>query len=465
VAYTSGLTGSRDIVAIGLDGNNQRRLTSKPADETSPAWSTRNAVAFVRETDAGDGDIWSVGANGGERRLTGGGADDRDPTWSPDGRWVAFARDARGRRDIYVANDRGHRLRKLRSLPGTASTPVWSPDGRWIAFAMGKRGKRGIYVMRSNGKRLRRVAGGRADARALDWQARPGDPVIAAAGDVACDPSSPYWRDGYGSGVACHELATSDLMLRMDLSAVFMLGDGQYEDGSLDKFRMSYDPTWGRLKALTRPVIGNHEYGTPGAAGYFDYFNGAGKLDGPAGRRGEAWYSFDIGAWHVVALNSNCSEVSCAPGSPQDRWLRADLAAHPARCTAALIHHPLVTSGEGDTTANGEPASTPAVQPLWQALYEANADLVLSGHDHTYERFAPLDPNGAVDPARGMREIVSGAGGKNVQAAVAIRPGSEVRNATSLGVARITFHPTGYDWQFVPDTPGGFTDAGSGACH
>jgi 3',5'-cyclic AMP phosphodiesterase CpdA len=207
-------------------------------------------------------------------------------------------------------------------------------------------------------------------------------------------------------------------------------------------------------------VIGNHEYFEPTASGYFDYFNGVGRQTGIAGTRGLGWYSLNIGAWHVVALNSNCDFVSCAAGGPQERWLRADLAAHPARCTLAVMHHPLVSSGESD---EGE-GTTPAVAPLWQALYDAGADLVYSGHDHAYERFAPLNPQAQVDP-RGMRMLLTGTGGKNLQQPVTIRPGSEVRQGTSFGVTKVTLHPAGYDWEFVPDTAGGFTDAGSGTCH
>jgi hypothetical protein len=459
LAYTSGLGGARDIFVIGLDGNDQRRLTASIADESAPAWSAREVVAFVRRS-GNDGDIWSVRATGGApHRLTSGSADDRDPAWSPDGRRLAFTRNTRGHRDVYVADDRGRRVRNLRSLPQPASSPVWSPDGRWIAFAMGKAGRRGIWVMRTNGTRLRQLVKPSARVSSLDWQAVPGDPVVAAAGDVACDPASPSWNDTYG-GVGCHERLTSDMMLEWDLAAVLMLGDAQYEDGAPEKFLQSYDPTWGRVKGLTRPVIGNHEYGLePTAAGYFDYFNGAGQPTGPAGNRGEGWYSFDVGTWHVVALNSNCARVGCDPGSPQEQWLRADLAAHPAACTLGLMHHPLVASGEG------EEAATPAVRPLWQALYDGNADLVLSGHDHSFERFAPMAPDGVVDPVRGMRQIISGVAGKGIQAAVSIRPGSEVRNGTSMGVTRVTLRPGGYDWQFVPDTSGGFTDAGSGGCH
>jgi hypothetical protein len=240
-----------------------------------------------------------------------------------------------------------------------------------------------------------------------------------------------------------------------------MLGDAQYEDGVAAKFALSFDPSWGRLKPLMHPAIGNHEYYDPTASGYWDYFDGPGQASGPAGQRGEGWYSFDTGTWHVVVLNSNCDRVSCDAGGPEEQWLRADLAAHPAACTLAVMHHPLVSSGEGD---EGEGA-TSAVTPLWQALYDAGADVVLSGHAHLYERFAPRNPQGQVDPARGLRMFIVGTGGKNLQPPDMIRAGSEARQAQSFGVIKLALHPTSYDWQFVPDSAGGYTDAGSAACH
>jgi acid phosphatase type 7 len=464
IVYTSGPAGGRDLFTIGLDGSGLRRLTSSSADEVAPTWSSRNLIAFVRITDGGDGDLWRTTPHGGARRLTKGPADDRDPAWSPDGRRIAFTRQVNGRREVYLANQLGHHVRRIRKLPGPASSPVFSPDGRWIAFLMpnrAKSNKNGIWRMRTNGKGLRQVAKPSTAAKAIDWQPQPGDPVVGAAGDIACDPSSRFNNDGFGFSLWCHQLSTSDELLKMDLASVFMLGDGQYEDSTLPKIMQSFDPTWGRLKPIMHPVIGNHEYLDPGAAGYFDYFNGPGQANGPAGARSEGWYSLDIGTWHVVVLNSNCDIVSCAPGGPEEQWLRADLAAHPARCTLALMHHPPVASGTSD---EGEGAS-PMVTPLWQALYDGGADVILSGHEHAYERFAPLNPQGQPDPARGMRLFIVGTGGKNLGSSHSIRVGSETRQGVSFGVIQLALHPTSYDWRFVPDTPGGFTDAGSSPCH
>jgi hypothetical protein len=263
------------------------------------------------------------------------------------------------------------------------------------------------------------------------------DPVLVGAGDIA------------GCSTAGDE-ATANLLDGIP-GTVFTLGDNVYDSGTDAEFANCYEPSWGRHEARTKPSVGNHEYLTAGASGYFNYF-------GPtAGEPGKGYYSYDLGGWHMIVLNSNCSKVTCAAGSPQEQWLRADLAAHPNSCTLAYFHHPLYSSGEhGNQTQ---------VRPFWRALYEANADAVLSGHDHTYERFAPQDPFGVADPRRGIREFVVGTGGKNHYAFTTVQPNSEVRNATTHGVLKLTLHPTGYDWQFVPVAGQTFTDSGSATCH
>jgi hypothetical protein len=205
--------------------------------------------------------------------------------------------------------------------------------------------------------------------------------------------------------------------------------------------------------------VGNHEYLTPGAAGYFDYFNGAGNAHGPAGERARGYYSFDVGSWHLIALNSVCDEVGgCHAGSPQERWLRADLAAHPARCTLAYWHHPRFSSGL-------QSSSTRFI-PFWQALYEAGVDVVLNGHDHSYERFAPQDPEGQLDPDHGIRQFVVGTGGgSHYGFPGVILPNSEAQNADTFGLLMLTLHPTRYDWEFVPMAGKTFQDSGTAACH
>ena len=231
------------------------------------------------------------------------------------------------------------------------------------------------------------------------------------------------------------------------------LGDTAYDDGSAEQFTRCYMPSWGRFRDRTYPAPGNHDYQTADASGYYEFF-------GPrAGQPGKGWYSFDRGRWHLIALNSNCDEVGgCQPGSEQERWLRADLAAHPARCTLAFWHHPRFSSG----TTHG---SDPAVGGLWLALYEAGADVVLVGHEHNYERFAPLDPLGGVDPARGVREFVVGTGGKSHYRFGSPLPGSEARNSDSFGLLELQLRPTGYSWRFLPAQGGSFQDSGSASCH
>jgi hypothetical protein len=286
-----------------------------------------------------------------------------------------------------------------------------------------------------------------------------GPAVVAAAGDIACDPADPNFDGGRGSAGSCQMRATSDLLLRVHPTAVLTLGDDQYECGGYTAFQRSYDASWGRLKGITRPAIGNHEYGGEGgtgcgegASGYFRYFGAA------AGPRGRGYYSFDVGAWHLISLNSNCSQVGgCDVGTPQERWLRDDLSRHRSSCTLAYWHHPRWSSGEhGDQTFTA---------PFWRDLYASGADVVLAGHDHDYERFAPQRPDGTVDRARGMREFVVGTGGKNPYPLSSLEANSERSASPVYGVLILTLLRDGYRWRFVSDPGSAFTDAGSGACH
>jgi calcineurin-like phosphoesterase family protein len=282
------------------------------------------------------------------------------------------------------------------------------------------------------------------------------DPVIAAAGDIACETADTFYNNGNGTPTACRQRATSDLLVGGGFDAVLLLGDNQYFDGALAQYRAVFAPTWGRLGPLLRPAPGNHEYQTPGAAGYFDYFGAA------AGDRSRGYYSFDLGTWHIVSLNSNCADLpgdhgGCGPGSPQLRWLADDLAAHPRACTLAYWHHPRFSSGQhGDD---------PAYDAFWQVLYQAGADVILNGHDHDYERFAPQDPFGGADPEHGIRELVVGTGGRETRPFAAVRPNSEARNAQDLGVLKLRLRTDGYDWEFLSAAGGSFADRGSGGCH
>jgi hypothetical protein len=277
--------------------------------------------------------------------------------------------------------------------------------------------------------------------------------VVAAAGDIACEPGRPI------TATACHHGAVSDLLVSGGFVAVMPLGDNQYEDGALAKFQASYHPTWGRVNDMVHPSVGNHEYLIPGAVGHFDYFNGVGNFTGRAGDRDKGYYSYNLDSWHVVVMNSNCSDVGgCHPGSPQYNWLSADLAAHPLSCTLAYWHIPLFSSGG---------RASPNTRHLWQLLYDNNADVVLTGHDHIYERFGPQTPAGVLDPVRGIRSFVVGTGGSNHTLLPSIAANSEVRDNTTFGVLSMTLlRKGGYDWRFVPEpSSGSFTDAGSGACH
>jgi calcineurin-like phosphoesterase family protein len=230
------------------------------------------------------------------------------------------------------------------------------------------------------------------------------------------------------------------------------VGDLAYPDGSQANFAC-YDKTWGRVKSRTRPAPGNHEFHSVGAAYYFSYF-GEAAADPKTG-----YYSYELGSWHIVVLNSECEAIGgCNAASQQEKWLRADLAEHPAACTLAYFHKPLFSSG-------GKHGDDPEIRPLWQALYDLNADVVISGHDHDYERFLPQDPWAKADAKRGIREFVVGTGGKNHRPLGVAHANSEVRDATAFGVLKLTLKHGGYDWQFVPEAGKAFTDAGSGVCH
>jgi len=295
--------------------------------------------------------------------------------------------------------------------------------------------------------------GGDAVAR-LGWTGGGGGgqtPVIAAAGDIACAPDAWDFNGGFGTATTCRQMSTSDLLLGRELAAVLVLGDIQYEDGALWRFQASYDPSWGRVRSITRPVPGNHEYQTPGASGYYTYFGGA------AGSPAEGYYSFDVGAWHLVALNSNCSAVGCFASSRQEQWLREDLAAHRAQCTLAYTHHPRYSSGQHSDTVE--------IAPLFQALYDFDADVLLSGHDHDYERIAPSNPFDGADSGRGIRQFVVGTGGKALRPFGRIDSQSEARSSDAFGVLELTLRPAGYDWRFVAAAGSSFADSGSASCH
>jgi hypothetical protein len=280
-----------------------------------------------------------------------------------------------------------------------------------------------------------------AGANGASAQDKKPDPVFVGAGDVAsCDDLS-----------GAH--ATAKLIEKIP-GTVFVAGDLAYPDGSDENFAKCYEPTWGRFKDRTRPAPGNHEYHSDGASGYARYFGAA------AGDPKKGYYSYDLGTWHIIALNSECAEVDgCDTASQQVQWLKQDLEQHAKACTLAYFHKPLFSSG-------GKHGNDPSMKPLWDMLYHSGADVVINGHDHNYERFAPQDPNGKEDTAHGIREFVVGSGGKNSHRKMGvIEPNSEAHNDDTFGVLKLTLHAKSYDWEFVPEAGKTFTDSGSGNCH
>jgi hypothetical protein len=292
--------------------------------------------------------------------------------------------------------------------------------------------------------------------------------TLVGAGDIA---SCSYNRDYQTARVVNSTIATASAPV-----TIFTLGDNAYPDGTAAQFRNCYDPTWGgshlgqrtditptlynpQMWDLTRlPAVGNHEYRTPGASAYFDYFGAR------AGDRTKGYYSYDMGSWHFVVLNSNCDQVGgCGKLSAQGRWLRTDLANHPASCTVASFHHPLYTSSTADTTI---------VRPFWDMLYKEGADVILSGHAHYYERFRPQRPDGTRDPTYGIREFIAGTGGQSPdnpmrvpRAANSVIDSEKSPGVTAYGVLKLDLYAGSYAWEFRPIEGETFTDSGTGQCH
>jgi acid phosphatase type 7 len=272
----------------------------------------------------------------------------------------------------------------------------------------------------------------------------PPGPIVPLPGPI---PGLPQVFVGAGDIAQCNSNAEDTARLLDTIGGtVFTTGDNAYFHGNRENYRECYEPTWGRHKARTRPTPGNHEYESPGASAYFEYF---GFNAGPPGR---GYYSFDLGAWHAIALNSN---IGVQRGSAQGAWLSDDLEASSAfRCTIAYWHHPLFSSGP-----NGDGAS---MRDFWRMLYDAGVEIVLNGHDHLYERFEPQDPDGRPDPARGIRQFTVGSGGANLYGFATPRPNSQIR-LSAYGVLKLTLSTDAYEWEFIPVS--GPRDSGSGRCH
>ncbi len=305
-------------------------------------------------------------------------------------------------------------------------------------------------------RRLVTLALGVAAAIGTSTTVAAADPVIAAAGDIACAPGALV------TDTTCHQDAVSDLMMEANLAAVLPLGDDQYNCGLASEFA-AYNAGWGRLNTIVHPVPGNHEYGDTSDGGscaaslatdYFNYFGSA------AGTPGQDWYSYDQGSWHLVALNSElCVLTGCGPGTDQYDFLSGDLASTTKSCILAYWHHPLFASGTAQ--------DTPSVRPLWDLLYAAHADVVLNGHKHVYERFNLQDPSGNLDTAKGIREFIVGTGGANHGTMGTAQHNTQKRNNDSFGVLELTLHAGSFNWNFVRDTTatGTLTDSGSQSCH
>jgi hypothetical protein len=361
----------------------------------------------------------------------------------------------------------------------------WVRSGEWLAYNVGVTVESGFrfsirYATPNTGRWIRIEVDGSTVIERIDlpstgsfttWATATAPPVTILAGDhvlrviagtggmnlnvydvETVDASEDVVLVGAGDIARCgrdDDEATAALLDTIP-GTVFTLGDNAYPDGSAADFANCYEPSWGRHTARTRPAAGNHEYQTENAAAYFDYFGAA------AGTPGEGWYSYTAGSWHVIVLNSNCSKNGgCGPDDPQATWLRTDLAAHPNTCTLAYWHHPRWSSGEyGDDTN---------MQTYWEMLANADAELVLNGHAHIYERFAPMDATGTPDPD-GTREIVVGTGGGGLSGISAVHPQSEVRDNETFGVLKLTLAVGSYDWEFIPVAGRTFTDAGSGSC-
>ena len=322
--------------------------------------------------------------------------------------------------------------------PNSATTFTWGSSNNAVATVSTSGLVTGVAAGTAT---ISASAGGKTGTATITVPAPPPPPgaeVLIGAGDIAVCGST-------------GDDATSNILVSTS-GTVFTLGDNAYPNGSATDYANCYDGSWGRVKGRTMPTPGNHEYQTAGAAGYFGYFGSAG------GDPTKGYYSYDLGAWHIVVLNSNsaCTTISCSATSAQVQWLKADLAANTKSCTLAYWHHPRFNSG-------AEHGNLTAVGPFWDALYAAGAEIVLNGHEHLYERFAPQTPNAVADP-NGIRQFTVGTGGAALYSFGVIQPNSERRNNTSMGVLKLTLKSGGYDWQFIPAT-GSFTDSGSGICH
>jgi acid phosphatase type 7 len=275
------------------------------------------------------------------------------------------------------------------------------------------------------------------------------NPQIIVTADIACNEGEKTYE--------CQHNNVARLASLLNPDAIIIPGDLQYPSGRYNDFLRYFDASFGKLKNKIYPVPGNHEYMTKNAAGYFDYFNGIDEISGRAGKRGEGYYSFDLGKWHIVGLNSNCWAVGgCEIGSKQVTWLINDLKNNKNQCIMAFMHHPLVSSGEH--------GNNPMVHDIWNILYKNNVSIVMSGHDHHYERFKKMNFEGNAD-TRGIRLFIVGTGGKSLYAVKNQLPTSEVVANDDYGVLSVSLGDNTYEWNFIPTNAKGFKDSGKDTCN
>src|SRR5947207_6972570 len=311
---------------------------------------------------------------------------------------------------------------------------------------MGSRSHRVAYAARALALLLLTTCSDNAGPTFTSSPAAPRPPLAA---DITS--GSPALLIGAGDIARCdrtNDEATGLLLDSYPGATVFTAGDNTNGNATLTNFNTCYGPSWGRNKARTRPAVGNNDYKTANAAGFNQYFGAAG------GDVGKYYYSYDLGAWHVMVLND---QIAMTVGSPQELWLRAELAANTKKCTVAVWDHPRFTSTGTNNLAS--------VKPLWDALYASNADVVVNGHPFVYERFAPQSPTAVADSVGGIREFIVGTGGVNLQNPGGARPNSQIRQGTTYGILKFTLDTASYSWEFVHVTGGAFTDAGSANCH
>jgi hypothetical protein len=387
--------------------------------------------------------------------------------------WVVLSIRNKSARGVYAGVD--GQLAASHPVKGDPDRLSWQ---RSLGISAGPLQTSQHPLLTSNGERLHLTGKGGAtsltakvfigfSAEKIDCQisARQtgGAVTVAAAGDIACDPRSPGYNHGRGIPGQCHHKATSDLVKEIDPDAVFTLGDLQYQAGSQVNFEDSYDPTWGRFKDITYPVPGNHEYGSPGAAGYFGYFGSrATPRDPDCVVKCRGYYSFDLGPWHVAALNVNCGQLphgdGCGRRSAQNRWLQRDLksANKITACTAVIMHEPRWSNSHWQA---------PELNALVTTMHKNGVDLLLAGDSHSYERFAPQNPANQLDKTGGITQIVVGTGGAHFTGLHSPAPNTVIAKEDVFGVLKLTLQDSGYRWSYVSDPSTPFKDSGSQDCH